>query len=153
MRKAYLLLVYTFVALLIALPGPVFADLKVQVAKESELPFELSPQNPINSPGDPNNSINNSSNSASNPDNSLSNPENSSSKAENGMTGNRRLLFEQDGVYYFIGYFVLNENRLINFFLPMETGCSMRLQGLMPCLDQRMGSSAGRWQPPITKRF
>lgn len=113
-----LITVYAFIALLIAAPGPVFADLKVQVAKESELPFELSPQNPVNSPGDPNNSINTPGNSASNPDNSSSNPENSPSKAENGMAGNRRLLFEKDGAYYFIGYFVLNENRLINFFSP-----------------------------------
>jgi|GEM_PF-1951290 len=113
-----LITVYAFVALLIATPGPVFADLKVQVAKESELPFKLSPQNPVNSPGDPNNSINTPGNSASNPDNSLSNPENSPSKTENGMAGNRRLLFEKDGAFYFIGYFVLNENRLINFFSP-----------------------------------
>ena len=113
-----LITVYAFFALLIAAPGLVFADLKVQVAKESELPFSLSPQNPINSPGNSDNSINNSGNSASNPDNSSSNPENSPSKTENGMTGNRRLLFEKDGIYYFIGYFVLSENRLINFFSP-----------------------------------
>jgi hypothetical protein len=113
-----LITVCAFFSLLIAAPGPVFADLKVQAAKESELPFSLSPQNPVNSPGNSNNSINNSGNSASNPDNSSSNPENSPSKTENGMTGNRRLLFETDGTYYFIGYFVLSENRLINFFSP-----------------------------------
>jgi hypothetical protein len=113
-----LIAIYVFLAFLIAAPGAVFADLKVQVAKESELPFALSPQNPINSPGNSNNSINNSINSESNPDNSSSNSENSPSKTENGMTGNRRLLFEKDGTYYFIGYLVLGENRLINFFSP-----------------------------------
>jgi len=113
-----LITVYAFFALLIAAPGPVFADLKVQVAKESELLLSLSPQNPVNSPSNSNNSINNSGNSASNPNNSSSNPENNPSKTENGTTGNRRLLFEKDGSYYFIGYFVLGENRLINFFSP-----------------------------------
>jgi hypothetical protein len=113
-----LITIYVFLAILISAPGPVFADLKVQAAKESELPFSLSPENPINSPGSSNNSINNSTNSALNPDNSSSNPENSPSKTENGLTGNRRLLFEKDGIYYFIGYFVLIENRLINFFSP-----------------------------------
>ena len=103
---------------IIAAPGPVFADLKVQVARESELPVSLSPQNPINSPTASNNSINNSGNSATNSNNSSSNPKNSPSKTENGMNGNRRLLFEKDGAHYFIGYFVLTENRLINFFSP-----------------------------------
>lgn len=105
-------------ALLLAAPGLVSADLKVQVAKESELPFSISPQNPINSPSNSNNAINNPGNSASNPINSPSNPENSPSKTENGMTGNRRLLFEKDGVHYFVGYFVLTENNLLNFFSP-----------------------------------
>lgn len=109
---------YVFLVFLIAAPGAVFADLKVQVAKESDLPAALSPQNPPNSPDNSNNSINNSINSAANPDNSSSNPENSPSKTENGMSGNRRLLFEKDGQYYFIGFFVLGESRLINFFSP-----------------------------------
>lgn len=109
---------FLILALLIAAPGLVFGDLKVQVAKESELPFSISPQNPVNSPSNSNNSVNNSSNSASNPINSSSNPENSPSKTENGMTGNRRLLFEKDGIHYFIGYFVLRENGLLNIFSP-----------------------------------
>lgn len=113
-----LITIYAFLALLIAAPGQVFADLKVQVARESELPFLLSPENSVNFPDNVNNSINNSINSASNPDNSSSNPENSPSKTENGMAGNRRLLFEKDGTYYFIGYFVVGKNRLINFFSP-----------------------------------
>jgi hypothetical protein len=113
-----LITIYAFLALLIVSPGTVFADLKVHLSKESALPFSLSPQNPVNSPGNANNSIDNPGNSVTNRDNSSSNPENSPSKTENGMSGNRRLLFEKDGSYYFIGYFVLNENRLINFFSP-----------------------------------
>jgi hypothetical protein len=113
-----LITIYVFLTLLIACPGTVFADLKVKVAKESELPYTLSPENPINSPNISRNSINNSGNSASNPYNLSSNSENNPSKAENGTSGNRRLLFEKDGVYYFIGYFVINENRLLNFFSP-----------------------------------
>lgn len=105
-------------ALLIAAPGLVFGDLLVQVTKEAELPFSISPQNPVNSPSNSNNSINNSLNSASNPINSSSNPENSPSKTENSMNGNRRLLFEKDGIHYFIGYFVLSENGLLNIFSP-----------------------------------
>jgi hypothetical protein len=113
-----LIAICSLLTLLIAYPGAVLADLRVQLAKESELPGSLSPQNPVNTPGNSNNSIDNPANSASNPDNSASNPENSPSKTENGMTGNRRLLFEKDGIYYFIGYFVLTDNRLINFFSP-----------------------------------
>jgi hypothetical protein len=113
-----LMTAYAFFALLLAATGLVFADVKVQVTKESELPFSLSPKNPVNSPDNSNNSINNSANSASNPNNSSANPENSPSKTENGMTGNRRLLFDKDEIHYFIGYFVLGENRLINFFSP-----------------------------------
>ena len=105
-------------ALILAAPGLASADLTMQVAKESELPFSISPQNPINSPSNPNNTINYSGNSASNPVNSSSNPENSPSNTENGMAGNRRLLFEKDGVHHFVGYFVLNENNLLNFFSP-----------------------------------
>jgi len=110
--------IYVFLVLLIVSPVSVFADLKVQVSKESELPFSLSPQNPVNSPDDSSNSVKNSSYSATNPNNTSSNSENSPSKTENSMTGNRRMLFEKDGTYYFIGYFVLGENKLINFFSP-----------------------------------
>jgi len=138
-----LITVYAFFALLIAAPWPVFADLKVQVAKESELPFSLSPQNPVNSPTDSNNSINNPSNSASNPDNSSSNPENSPAKTENGMTGNRRLLFEKDGSYYFIGYFVLSENRLINFFSPYGKRMFYALSGSVALFGSETGEFCG----------
>ncbi len=113
-----LITTYLVLALLLAAPGLVSADLKVQVAKESELPVSISPQNPINSPSNSNNAMDNPSNSASNPVNSPSNPENSPSKTENGMDGNRRMLFEKDGVHYFVGYFVLAENNLLNFFSP-----------------------------------
>jgi hypothetical protein len=113
-----LITIYVLMVFLIAAPGVVFADLKVQIAKESELPISLSPQNPVNSPSSSNNSINNPINSASNPNNSSSNTENSPSKTENSMNGNRRLLFEKDGTYYFIGYLVLSKDNLINFFSP-----------------------------------
>jgi len=115
-----LITTYLILAFLLAAPGLVSADLKVQVAKESELPVSISPQNPINSPSNSNNAIDNPSNSASNPINSPSNPENSPSKTENGVDGNRRMLFEKDGVHYFVGYFVQAENNLLNFFSPYE---------------------------------
>jgi len=138
-----LITIYVFLVFLIAAPGPVFADLMVQVAKESELPVSLSPQNPVNSPTNSNNSITNSINSASNPDNSSSNPENSPSKTENGMTGNKRLLFEKDGTYYFIGYLVVSENRLINFFSPYGKRMFYALSGSVALFGSEKGEFCG----------
>jgi len=96
----------------------VLADLKVQVVKESEMQSQLSSKNPVNSPDASNNSIKSPDNSPANPKNTSSTPENSPSRTENGMNGNRRLLYEKDGTYYFIGYFVAGEKRYINFFSP-----------------------------------
>jgi hypothetical protein len=134
---------YLFLAFLIAAPAAVFADLKVQVAKESDLSDALSPQNPVNSPDNSNNSVNNSINSAANPDNSSSNPENSPSKTENGMSGNRRLLFEQDGTYYFIGYFVPGQNRLINFFSPFGKRMFYAFSGSVALFGSETGEFCG----------
>jgi hypothetical protein len=141
MKKLIAILV--FLVFLIAAPEAVFADLKVQIAKESELPFLLSPQNPVNSPGNTNNSINNSINSAANPNNSSSNPENSPSKAENSMTGNRRLLFEKDGTYYFIGYLVVSKDRLINFFSPYGKRMFYALSGSIAMFGSENGEFCG----------
>jgi hypothetical protein len=110
--------IFAFFAMLIAFPAEVLADLKVQVVNESEMQQQLSSQNPVNSPDASNNSIKNPDNTPTNQKNASSNPENSPSKTENSMNGNRRLLFEKDGTYYFIGYFVVGEKRLINFFSP-----------------------------------
>jgi hypothetical protein len=113
-----LTIICTLLMLLIIFPCLVFADLKVQVVKESELEFHLSSQNPVNSPDASNNSIKNPGNSPANQKNASSIPENSPGKTENTINGNRRLLFEKDGTYYFIGYFVVGEKRFINFFSP-----------------------------------
>jgi hypothetical protein len=113
-----LITISVFLTLLVASPCMVLADLKVQVVKESEMQAQLSTKNPVNSPDASSNSIKSPDNSPANPKNTSSNPENSPSKTENGMNGNRRLLYEKDGTYYFIGYFVLGEKRFINFFSP-----------------------------------
>ncbi len=101
---------------LVTLPLPAFADLKVIIAKESELPFSLSPSNFSNSPSNFSNSVSNFSNSPSNFSNSPSNFSNSSSNFDNSQSGNRRLLLEQGEKLVFIGYYVWGDGGLINFF-------------------------------------
>lgn len=108
--------IFVLLVLLIASPVSVFADLRVLIAKESALPFELSPSNFSNSPSNFSNSVSNYSNSPSNFSNSPSNFSNSSSNFDNSRSGNRRLLFEQGGSCFFIGYYVWGDGGLINFF-------------------------------------
>ena len=105
-----------FLVLSIAAPAIVFADLKIIVAKESDLPFELSPSKFSNSPSKFSNSASKFSNSPSKFSNSPSKFDNSSSKFDNGKSGNRRLLLKKEGSYFYIGYYVWGEVGLINFF-------------------------------------
>lgn len=105
-----------FLVLSIVAPATVFADLKVIVAKESDLPFELSPSKFSNSPSKFSNSASKFSNSPSKFSNSPSKFDNSSSKFDNGKNGKRRLLLEKEGSYFYIGYYVWGEVGLINFF-------------------------------------
>ncbi len=108
--------IFILLALLIAVPVSAFADLKVVLAKASDLPFELSPSKFTNSPSKFSNSVSKFSNSPSKFSNSPSKFDNSSSKFDNGRSGNRRLLLEQDGSYSYIGYYVWGDDSLINFF-------------------------------------
>jgi len=103
-------------ALLTAFPVMVFADLKVIIANESSLPFDLSPSKFSNSPSKFSNSVSKFSNSPSKFSNSPSKFDNSPSKFDNGKSGNRRLLLEKDGSYFYIGYYVWGEDGLTNFF-------------------------------------
>lgn len=105
-----------FLVFLVAAPATVFADLKVIIAKESDLPFELSPTKFSNSPSKFSNSVSKFSNSPSKFSNSPSKFDNSPSKFDNGKSGNRRLLLEREGDYFYIGYYVWGEDGLINFF-------------------------------------
>lgn len=105
-----------FLVLLIASPVTAFADLKVITAKESDLPFELSPSKFSNSPSKFSNSVSKFSNSPSKFSNSPSKFDNSPSKFDNGPSGNRRLLLEKEGSYFCIGYYVWGDDGLINFF-------------------------------------
>jgi hypothetical protein len=105
-------------ALLLLGPATTFADLKVIVAKESDLPFELSSSKFSNSPSKFSNSVSKFSNSPSKFSNSSSKFENSPSKFENGMGGNRRLLLEQDRTYFYVGYYVFGDDGLMNFYSP-----------------------------------
>ena len=110
------LTIFVLIVLLIAAPVSAFADLKVIIARESDLPFELSPSKFSNSPSKFSNSISKFSNSPSKFSNLPSKFNNSPSKFDNGRSGNRRLLLEQGGSYFYIGYYVWGDEGLINFF-------------------------------------
>ena len=110
------LTIFVLIVLLIAAPISAFANLKVIIARESDLPFELSPSKFSNSPSKFSNSISKFSNSPSKFSNSPSKFDNSPSKFDNGSSGNRRLLLEQGGSYFYIGYYVWGDEGLINFF-------------------------------------
>ena len=71
-----------------------YADLEIILARESELPFYLSPSKFINSSGKFGNSINKFSNSSSKFSNSPSKFDNSPSKNGNGKSGKRRLFIK-----------------------------------------------------------
>jgi len=110
--------IIALVVLLLASPVYVFADPEVVIVKESELPFELSPSKFSNSPSKFSNSVSKFSNSPSKFSNSPSKFDNSPSKFANGESGDRRLLLEQGGTYFYVGYYVWGDDGLINFFSP-----------------------------------
>lgn len=97
------------------------ADLEIIIAKESDLPFQLSPSKFDNSPSKFDNSISKFSNSASKFSNSPSKFENSPSKFENSKSGNRRLLLNKSGKHYYVGYYVWGDDRVMNFFSSKGT--------------------------------
>jgi hypothetical protein len=101
---------------LIASPALVFADLKIIVADESDLPFALSPLRFSNSPSKFSNSVSKFSNSPSKFSNSPSKFDNNPSNIDNSQSGNRRLLLEKKGSFFYIGYYVWGDDGLINFF-------------------------------------
>ena len=100
----------------IALSSSVLADLEVILAKESDLPYALSPSKYSNSSSKYSNSISKYSNSGSKYSNSGSKYENSPAKYSNSKSGNQRLLMKKDGSYFYIGYYVWGDEGLINFF-------------------------------------
>ncbi|WP_206422900.1 hypothetical protein [Photobacterium sanguinicancri] len=122
---------YVIAGVLLVLSSPVFADLEVILANESDLPYELSPSKYSNSSSKYSNSISNYSNSGSKYSNSSTKYDNSPSKYSNGKSGNQRLLLKKEGDYFHIGYYVWGEEGVINFFSssgervfysPPETG-------------------------------
>ena len=106
MRKVSIILVLIMLSILVS---NVYGDLLIVTIKESELPFDLSPSNYDNSPSNYDNSV-------SNYDNSPTNYENSSSNYENGKNGDRRLLVEEGSSHFFVGYYVMNDNGVTNYF-------------------------------------
>ena len=99
------------------IPALIFAsDLKVRIAKESDLSFTLSPLNFANSPKNFKNAIENFYNSPVKFSNSPGNFENSPSNPENGEKGNRQLIIGKGKHLLVAGYYVPGEDSLINFF-------------------------------------
>lgn len=92
------------------------ADLLVSFVKESSLSYDLSPSNYVNSSSNYVNSVSNYDNSPSNYNNSESNYDNSSSNHNNGASGDKRLILEENGKSYRVGYYVRVDNGVINFF-------------------------------------
>lgn len=99
-------------------PSISYADFFILLIKKSDLPYSLSPDQYSNSESSYSNSISNYSNSASNYENSSSNYDNSPTNYKNGRNGKQRLLFQQDGQVYFVGYYVFTDDGLINFYSP-----------------------------------
>ena len=113
MRKVSIILVLIMLSIV---GSNVYGDLLIVTIKESELPFDLSPSNYDNSPSNYDNSVSNYDNSPSNYDNSPTNYENSSSNYKNGKNGDRRLLVEEGSSHFFVGYYVMNDNGVTNYF-------------------------------------
>lgn len=95
-----------------------WADLPVALVNENRLPYNFSPSNYDNSASNYDNSISNYDNSASNYDNSESNYDNSASNNDNSRSGERRLIFQENGVTNFAGYYLSAGNGTTNFFSP-----------------------------------
>ena len=113
MRKVSIILVLIMLSIV---GSNVYGDLLIVTIKESELPFDLSPSNYDNSPSNYDNSVSNYNNSPSNYNNSPTNYENSSSNYKNGKNGDRRLLVEEGSSHFFVGYYVMNDNGVTNYF-------------------------------------
>jgi len=103
---------------LMAMPSTTYADFIVVLSKESDLPYDISPEKRSHSPELNSNSHTLYSNSLSNYANSSSRHDNSPSNHKNSNEGNSRLLIELDKQYFYIGYYVINEDMLINFYAP-----------------------------------
>ena len=103
---------------LMVMPSTTYADFIVVLSKEADLPYDISPEKRSHSPELNSNSHTLYANSLSNYANSNSRHDNSPSNYKNSNDGNSRLLIEQDKQYFYIGYYVINEDMLINFYAP-----------------------------------
>ena len=93
-----------------------YGDIPVATIEESSLPFAYSPNNFSNSPNNFDNSVNNFDNSPSNYDNSESNYDNSCANFDNGLSGSRRIVYNNNGQLSIFGYYVSNSIGVTNFF-------------------------------------
>jgi hypothetical protein len=122
---------------------PCFADAVVEFIDEANLPFNLSPSNFENSSSNFNNSIANFDNSSANFNNSKANFENSTANFENSRSGERRLLLEGQGRLTYAGYYVPNEDGVVNFFSTSGERMFYNPSGTRAVFDAKKGRFAG----------
>ena len=110
--------VYLLLALIGAASSAHASDIPISIVDESSLPFALSPSNFENSPNNFGNSISNFENSDTTSANSESNFKNSPSNAKNKSGGSSRLIYVAHGMPKYVGYYVLSNTGVTNFFSP-----------------------------------
>ena len=120
-------------------PTTSWADLRMVVIDEDQLPYELGPSRYENSPTNYDNSPTNYDNSATNYDNSPTNYDNSASNYDNGESSGRTLRGDRGER---LGYYVLSEEGVINFY----TGSPARRVAFLPSDGHTQSAfSEGGW--------
>lgn len=107
------IIISKLIILFSSFPKQAYADILMLVIDEKLLPYNLNPDKYDNSPDKYDNSSSKYENSSDNYENSSSKYENSPAKFENGISGNRRIISEENE---FLGYYVYNDKGILNFY-------------------------------------
>lgn len=127
--------------MLVAVPA-LAADIEIIPINESLLPPSLSPMSYNNSPINYQNSIYNYKNSSLNYTNSSMNYVNSPANRLNGRDGNRRLIYQWEEGYLYVGYYVWADGPM-NFFSPSGTRMFYSPSGTDAVFDGHNGAFCG----------